>query len=270
MAFGVPAMLVLVPAAGFVLMKWGPKLGRDANPGTARLFRNRLRELGPMRRPEKRVLSVFVLVAFFWVFRCAFIQEFELFGIKPFAGLTDSAIAIAGVILLFAIPSGAHPKSGSRLLDWKTAAKIPWDILLLFGGGLSLAALMQSTGLSAWLGGEFSFVAGLPPVFMIFALVAFVIFATELTSNTATAAALMPIVSAIALETGTDPALLALPIAMAASCAFMLPMATGPNAVIFASGEITMSQMTRAGFKLNLLSVPLITGLAFILSKIVL
>lgn len=261
MKFGIPVVLVMVPTAFLVLTKWGPKFSSTPDANAAVMFKDRLQRLGQIRTPERRVIIVFSIVAFFWIFRRAFIQDISLFGVRPFAGLTDHIIAIAGAIILFIIPSGSTSEPGTRLLDWPTAVTIPWDILLLFGGGLSMAALIKITGLSEWLGNELSFITSFPPIVMTFVLVSFVIFFTELTSNTATTAAIMPIIAAVALQTGADPATLAIPIAMAASCAFMLPMATGPNAVIFGSGEVTMSQMAKAGFKLNVLGIFLITAL---------
>lgn len=269
MSFGLPVVAIMVPAAFVVLTKWGPKISKDAKVPEG-IFKSQLAKLGPMRTPEIRVTFVFLLIAFCWIFRRALLQDLTLFGAKPFAGLNDSTIAIAGVILLFIIPSGSKSEPGSKLMDWPTAASIPWDILLLFGGGLSVAAMISATGLSVWIGGNMSFITTLHPVMMTLALVTFVIFFTELTSNTATTAALMPIVASIALQTGTDPAQLAVPIAMAASCAFMLPMATGPNAVVFGSGEITMKDMAKAGFKLNVLGIVLITVLMQILLPLVL
>lgn len=268
MKFGIPTVILMIPTAFFVLTKWGPKLPKHPDPSAGQLFKSRLQALGAITRPEKRVIVIFSLIAFFWVFRRAFIQDISVLGIKPFAGLTDHIIAIAGAVVLFATPSGSRREPGTRLLDWPTASTIPWDILLLFGGGLSLAALIKITGLSMWIGNELSFITSLPPVLMTMVLVTFVIFFTELTSNTATTAALMPIIGAIALQTGVDPAALAIPIAMAASCAFMLPMATGPNAVIFGSGEITMEEMAKAGFKLNLVGILIITGLTTLLAGI--
>jgi len=258
MMFGIPTVLIMVPAAFLVVTRWGPKFSNTSQDDTD-IFQTRLRALGAMQRPEYRVALIFVVIAFFWIFRRAFLQDISVFGVNPFAGLSDATIAIAGVIALFAIPSGSTQEPGTRLLDWPTAVSIPWDILLLFGGGLSLAAMIKATGLSIWLGSEMSFITTLHPVLSTLILVSFVIFLTELTSNTATAAALMPIIAAIAIETGIDPATLAIPIAMSASCAFMLPMATGPNAVVFGSGQIRMVEMARAGFKLNLLGIIMIT-----------
>lgn len=264
MSFGLPVVAVMVPAAFLVLTKWGPKISEDAKAPEG-FFTAKLAALGAMSTPEKRVTMVFALVAFCWMFRRALLQDLTIMGVQPFAGLSDTAIAIAGVILLFIIPAGERADPAARLLDWPTARTIPWDILLLFGGGLSLAAMIKATGLSVWLGEEMSFITALHPILMTLALVTFVIFFTELTSNTATTAALMPIIAAIAAQTGTDPAALAIPVAMAASCAFMLPMATGPNAVIFGSGEITMKDMAKAGLKLNLLGIILITVIASVI-----
>ena len=266
MKFGIPTVLVMVPTAFLVLTKLGPKFASDPETNAAAMFEDRLKQLGAFTIPERRVVIVFCFVAFFWIFRQAFIQDLSVFGFKPFTGLTDHIIAVAGAIALFAIPSGSNREPGTRLLDWSTAVTIPWDILLLFGGGLSMAALINITGLSLWLGGELSFITNFHPILMTMVLVSFVIFFTELTSNTATTAALMPIVVAVAVQTGTDPAILAIPIAMAASCAFMLPMATGPNAVIFGSGEVTMAEMAKAGFKLNLIGIFIITGLTTVLT----
>jgi len=268
MSVGLPVVLIMVPAAFLVLTKWGPKISETAR-APADLFSSQLKALGAMRRPERRVLIVFLIVALLWILRNP-IQSITIGGTEPFSALSDASIAIAGVVALFALPSGSIKEPGTRLLDWPSAASVPWDIILLFGGGLSLAAMIKVTGLSLWLGGELSFVASLHPVLMTLILVSFVLFFTELTSNTATTAALMPIIAAIALQTGADPATLAIPIALAASCAFMLPMATGPNAVIFGSGQITMGEMARAGFRLNLLGIVLITAAASVILPMVL
>lgn len=261
MSFGLPAVAVMVPLAFFVLVKWGPKLPAKASASARDVLDQKLAAIGAWSVPEKRLAMCFALIASAWVFRRP-LSGIEILGHMPLSGLSDPLIAIAGVIGLFMMPSGAKASGAARLLDWPTAASIPWDILFLFGGGLSVAAMMQSTGLSAWLGQELSFVSDFPPWLMTLCLVTFVIFFTELTSNTATIAALTPIIAAIAVQTGMDPLVLAVPVALAASCAFMLPMATGPNAVVFSSGRITMAQMARAGFKLNLLGIAAITLIA--------
>ena len=264
MSFGVPAVLVLLPAAWLVLTRLSGRI--EARGGDARgVIRARIEALGPWTPPERRTLAVFGVVAFFWVFRRAFLQDVEVLGVRPLAGLSDPLIAAAGAIAMFLVPSGSREEPGVMLLDWPTAARIPWDVLLLFGGGLSVAAAIQATGLGGWMGGEMEGLAGLPDVLLVLALAAFVIFATELTSNVATASALMPVILAMALATGLDPAGLAVPVALSASCAFMLPMATAPNAIAYASGEVSIPRMARVGLKLNLICVVLIVGLAEVL-----
>lgn len=264
MAFGVPAVLLLIPAAWLVLAKLSGPI--DAGGGDARgVVRDRLASLGAWTPPERRTLIVFAVIAFFWVFRRLFIQDLTLFGQQPFANLTDAGIAVAGAVAMFLIPSASRAEPGTMLLDWDSAVRIPWDVLLLFGGGLSLAAAITATGLGAWLGEAMAPLAGLPSLALILALAVFVIFATELTSNVATASALMPVVLAMAVGAGLDPASLAIPVALSASCAFMFPMATAPNAIAYASGEVSIPKMARIGLKLNLIGVLLIAGLAEVL-----
>ena len=271
MLLGVPTVLLLLPAAWVVLTRLSGRIAMRADGADARrVVRERLAALGPWTPPERRTLIVFGVTAFFWVFRRAFIQDIDLFGVRPFAGLTDHVIAVAGAIAAFLVPSGSRREPGTMILDWETAARIPWDVVLLFGGGLSLAAAITATGLGAWLGAAMGTLGALPPILLILALAAFVIFATELTSNVATAAALMPVVVALALGTGADAARLAVPVALATSCAFMFPMATAPNAIAYASGEVSIPRMARIGLKLNLIGVVLITLVAGALTPLVL
>ena len=268
MMVGVPSVIVLLPAAWWVLSRAG---GASAAQGDPRaVLRERLDALGAWTAPERRTLIVFAAVAFLWVFRRALLQDVTVAGVQPFAGLSDPVVAIIGAVALFLIPSGSRAEPGTRLLDWPSAARIPWDVILLFGGGLSLAVAIQGTGLGAWLAGEMAVLGRLPQLGLVLALVVFVIFATELTSNSATAAALMPVVVAMAAATGLDAARLAIPVALAASCAFMFPMATAPNAIAYGSGEISIGRMARIGLGLNLLCVVLITGLATLLTPVVL
>ena len=269
MSIGIPVVLVMLPAAWFVLTRWALNLKLTDGAAGKDVIREEMAKLGKWSTPEVRVLLVFSVVAFFWITR-RYIQGVELFGIQPFAGLTDHIIAIAGAIVVFLVPSGSRKEKGTMLLDWSTAVKIPWGVLLLFGGGLSLAGAITSSGLAVWLGDQMTGLTALPTLLIILALVVFVIFATELTSNVATASALMPGVGAIAVGGGADPALLAVPVAMAASCAFMLPMATGPNAIVFASGEVSISRMAKIGFRLNVLAIFLITLVVFFLKPLVL
>ena len=220
--------------------------------------------MGAMSQPEKRTALVFSLVALSWILRVPVQQNFEIF-----LWLTDHMIAVGGAILMFMVPSGSKKEAGVALLDWETANKIPWGVLLLFGGGLSLAAAVKASGLSLWLGGVLLGITSLDLVFIILILVTFVIFLTELTSNTGTTATLLPILASLALAAGIEPMLFFAPAALAASCAFMLPVATGPNAVVFASGKVTIPQMVYAGFRLNLIAIVVITALSYYLVPLV-
>ena len=268
MMIGIPTVVVMLPAAWLVLTRWGLRIETPENDTGSDVVKDALAALGRITRPESRVLLVFAIIAAFWMFRRP-LNGLEIFGVMPFSGVTDHVIAIAGAIAMFLVPSGSSEDRGARLLDWDTAVKIPWGVMLLFGGGLSLASVITGTGLAAWLGGQMAGLTEMPLIVIMFALVVFVIFATELTSNVATASALLPVIGAIATAGGADPMLLAVPVAMAASCAFMLPMATGPNAIVFASGEVTIPQMASIGIRLNLLGVVLITSLVTVLVPII-
>jgi len=162
---------------------------------------------------------------------------------------------------MFALP--LNLRRGEFLLDWESARHLPWRVLLLFGGGLSLAGAMQSSGLALWIGSGLHSLDALPLIVLVLALVAVVVFLTELTSNTATAAAFLPVAGATAMALEVDVVMLAAPIAISASCAFMMPAATPPNAVVFGSGEVTIPQMCRAGFGLNLIAIALISSVGY-------
>ncbi|MEL6364518.1 MAG: DASS family sodium-coupled anion symporter [Pseudomonadota bacterium] len=266
MTLGLPTVCVLVPTAWLVLTKWAFRITPHAGGAGREAVRARLLELGPMTTPEKRTVAMFAVIAGLWIFRRP-LTGVEVFGVAPLGGLTDHMVAILGVFLAFLIPAGDENRSPG-LLDWRTAETIPWGVVLLFGGGMSLAGAITATGLGTWIGGELSGLAGLPLIVLILTLTAFVIFTTEVTSNIATAAALMPVLGAVALATGLPVELLAAPLAMAASCAFMLPMATGPNAVVYASGAVSLPTMAAAGFRLNLVAIVLITGIVYVLAPV--
>ena len=272
MMLGLPAVLFLVPLAWFVLTRWAFSLPSHMGEGgaaAAQELKDRLAALGRLSAPEARTLAVFAVVASLWIFRGP-LSQLTIAGTQPLSGLTDHLIAVFGVVLCFLVPAGAKEDADARLLDWPTAESIPWGVLLLFGGGMALAAAITATGLGAWIGGEFGGLAAMPMLLLMLILTAFVIFATEVTSNIATAASLMPVIGAVALSTGLPVELLAAPLALAASCAFMLPMATGPNAVAFATGHVSLPTMAAAGFRLNLLATFVITGLAYTLAPRVL
>jgi sodium-dependent dicarboxylate transporter 2/3/5 len=185
----------------------------------------------------------------------------ELAGARPLAGLTDTGIAIGAALSLFVIPVSWRERVFA--MDWETARELPWGVLVLFGGGLSLAAAMKDNGVSDWIGHQVSGLAGAHPIVLVAAVAAVVIFLTELTSNTATTAALIPILGGMAPGLGMAPLELAVPAALAASCAFMLPVATPPNAIVFGSGRLRVGDMARAGLALNWIGVVIITAVSY-------
>lgn len=251
---GLPIAVVLLPICWCMLTKMVfPLDPKPLSGGAAHIERER-RELGPMRSAERRVLVVFCLVAAAWCLRPWLHQAWP----EYFGGLDDTVIAILGALVLFAIPSGV--KSGGAVLDWKSAERIPWGVLLLFGGGLSLAAAITSTGVADLIGAQFTGLRGMHPTVLVTLVTWMIVFLTEITSNTATTAAFLPIFSAVADGVGIAPMVLLLPTTLAASCAFMMPVATPPNAIVFASGLVTMRQMFRAGFWLNLISIVVIVA----------
>jgi sodium-dependent dicarboxylate transporter 2/3/5 len=200
------------------------------------------------------VLTVFVLAALSWVFIPLLSDALG----REDPWISDAGIAMVVGLVLFLLPAGAA--RGVRLLDWESAAKLPWGVLLLFGGGLALSAQFSSSGLTEWIGEVTEGVGGLPVVLIVAVVAAGVLFLTELTSNTATAATFLPVATAVAVGIGIDPMLLAIPVAIAATCAFMLPVATPPNAIAYGSGYVTIPQMAKAGLWLNLIGIVLVTA----------
>ena len=257
MLVGLPLSALMLPLAWLTLTRVVFKVDfRTSGEGKATLRRLR-EELGPITAPERRVAAVFVLMAVAWVSRPLLVT------IPGLSGLDDSVIAIAGAVALFILPSG--DKSDPLLLRWNYAERLPWGVLLLFGGGLTLASSVSRTGLAEWLGSTLQAVGTLPlPVIVIIAA-AMIIFLTELTSNTATTATFLPVVGAIAIESGFDPIVLTVPVTFAASCAFMLPVATPPNAIVFGSGLLTIPKMAKAGIALNFVGIVVVSLIALYL-----
>ncbi len=253
MLVGVPLALVSLPAVWFYLTRLAFPIRITEIPGGRAMIRDQLRELGPVSPGERRVALVFAVTAAAWIFRPL------LDGVIP--GLSDAGIAMTAALALFLIP--VDRREGTFTLDWASARDLPWGVLILFGGGLSLAAAVTSTGLAEWIGAALSALETWPTVLLVMGVTAVIVFLTELTSNTATAAAFLPILGPLALALGENPLFLAVPAALGASCAFMMPVATPPNAIVYGSGYITIPQMARAGLALNLLFIVLITILAY-------
>ena len=260
LAFGVPLVLILIPVCWvllvFVLFPSRAVLDDRATG----ILRDRRLALGPLRGGELATLIVFVATAIAWLAR-----ERKEFGDVVLPGLvdlaprlTDATIGILGALLLFVI--SARDRDGSRrpLLTWDEARVIPWDVLLLFGGGLSLAAAMESTGLARWLGGQMAGLGGLPPIAIYIGLAVFVLLLSELASNTAVATMMMPIVATLARAVDQPPLLLMLIAALAASTGFALPVATPPNTIVFGSGQVRVRDMLRAGVVLDAIAVILV------------
>lgn len=221
------------------------------------LLREQLHELGHIGYEERWVLLVFCLVACAWVMR-------GLLDLPWLHGVEDASIAIGGALLLFILPDGAD--RGGRLLDWQSATRLPWEILLLFGGGFSLAAAFVHSGLTEWLVSQLGLLQGMPGWLLLLAVVLMIIFLTEVTSNTATATIVLPLMGALAAAMELAPTLLMIPAAIAASYAFMLPVATPPNAIVFGGGHVTIAQMARAGIWMNLIATLLICGYILLFS----
>ena len=249
MLFGLPVSLVMLLITWLYLTRLAFRAQMNHVGGSRAAIDRELEALGPMSRQERRVLVVFALVVFAWIGR-GFVDA------PAFDSLADSSIAMIGALLLFVIP--ADWKRGEFLLDWKTAARIPWDIIVLFGGGFALATGFASSGLTEWLGGQLAVLHNVGLIVTLLAVVLLVIFLTEVTSNTATASLLLPVMTGFALATEIHPLFLMVGVALSASFAFMLPVATPPNAIVFSSRQVTIPQMARAGIGLNLIATVLI------------
>ena len=260
MIVGVPLAVVLMAACWFLLTKVLFKPEIDEIPGGRKLIDDELAKLGTTSAGERRVLVIFVLAALAWVF-VPLVTDWVGADTPP---ITDAGIAMAVGVLLFLLPAGAA--RGVRLLDWDSALRLPWGVLLLFGGGLALSAQFSSSGLTEWISEVASGLGGLPVVLLVVLFAAGILFLTELTSNTATAATFLPVAGGIAMGMGMDPLLLAIPVALAATCAFMLPVATPPNAIAYGSGYVSIPQMIKGGIWLNLFGLVLNTAVTMTLA----
>lgn len=257
MMIGVPLTLVMLPLTWFMLTRFLYPVDFTASDATKNHIANQKAALGPLSTFEKRIGILFLALVAGWLFR------------KPIASFTgvaelsDAMIAMMAAIAAFLIPSG---KSGENLMIWEDTKRLPWGVLILFGGGLALAAGLTSSGLTLWIGQQLSPLGAINVAVLVIAACALVIFLTELTSNTATTATFLPVMAGIAVETGLAPLTLVIPVTLAASFAFMLPVATPPNAIVYSSGRITIPQMIRAGFFLNLIAIAIVSLAALTLA----
>lgn len=259
MLLGMPVTLITLPIVYWVLTRVAFKLPRQKLPGMQELINAERSVLGRFSKGEIIVTTVFGLTALGWITQPLLAKVLPMF--------SDTTIAMTGAILLFVIP--LNLARGEFVMDWAATKGLPWDVLLLFGGGLSLAGNIQTHGLAIYLGELCHALQGLP-VLLTLAIICFgILMLTELTSNTATAATFLPIVGAIALSLGQNPLLFLIPTALAANCSYMMPVGTPPNAIVFGSGMITLPQMARTGFLLNVLLVPIIIGLVWFLGPLV-
>jgi sodium-dependent dicarboxylate transporter 2/3/5 len=250
MLFGLPLATAMLVISYFYLTRIAYPLTSGAIPGARQVIHDELHSIGPMTREERWVLGVFGCVSAGWILR-------GLLDVPALAMVSDASIAMAGAALLFVIPSDLRQRE--FLLDWQTAAGIPWDIIILFGGGFALAQGFQDSGLSVWIAEQMRALEGASLLLMVSVVTLTVVFLTEVTSNTATATLMVPVLGALATTLGLHPYSLMIPAAIAASFAFMLPVATPPNAIVFSSRYITIPQMARAGLWLNLAAVLVIS-----------
>lgn len=248
-AFGLPISIILIFICWKYLTKYAFKFKQKSFPGGKEEIKRLLSNLGKISYEEKVVAFVFALTAFCWITRSFLLQ-------KILPGLDDTIIAIFFAIVLFLIPS---KKKGDQIINWEEAVKMPWGIILLFGGGMALAKGFEVSGLAVWIGGQMTSLAGFPIIILILVLIAAVNFLTEITSNLATTAMLLPVLAPMALNIDVHPFVLMVGAAVAASCAFMLPVATPPNAVVFGSGYLRIPDMVSKGFFMNVISIIILT-----------
>ena len=267
MMIGLPLALCFILIAWFLMTNVLYRFDLAEVPGGRQMIDEQIAGLGRVSQAERMVMLVFGGAAFFWVFP-GLIES--LFGVDLglLGMMDDTAIAIGAGLVLFLLPAEGRSR---MVLDWKDAENgLPWGVLLLFGGGLSLAGAVAASGLDKWFGEQVTGLGALSPILLVMAVTAIVLFLTEITSNTATAATFIPILGGVALGIGADAMSLLIPAALAATCAFMLPVGTPPNAIVFGTGAVTIAQMARGGFVLNLVGILLITAAIYLLGGIAL
>ena len=256
---GFPIAIILLFLCWYYLTRFAFTFNQKEFPGGRTEIAARLKALGKMGFEEKTVLVVFAATAFAWIARSFLLQ-------RLIPKMDDTIIAMCTVVILFLLPTR---KKGKRLMDWEDAVKLPWGILLLFGGGLTLALGFDQSGLALWIGSKLSALQILPFFLLLMILIAIVNFMTEITSNIATTAILLPVLVSLAPVLGVHPYYLMIAATLAASCAFMLPVATPPNAVVFGSGYLEMQDMVKKGFWLNIISIIILTVIVYVVLPLV-
>jgi sodium-dependent dicarboxylate transporter 2/3/5 len=254
--YGLPLVFASIPLCWLVLMKVQRVGPHDFDAEAARAG---IGEAGPWSIAEKRLVPLVAAVVLAWV-AVPLVSSW-----LPKDSLTDGTVAIFGALLLFLIPDG----TGRAILNWEEANRAPWGVIMMFGGGLALAAGIGESGLAQWLGTALQPLSSVPPIVVALVLVGLVVLITEFASNVATASGIIPVVGSLVLATGVDPVLLALPAAFAASWGFMLPSGTGPNAIAWATGHIALPRMLKAGLLLDLLGVPIMVGAVWAIAALV-
>lgn len=264
---GFPFTALFVPAMWLFIVRVVLPVRGDVVENADHVIAGEVEKLGKMGRGEKMVLIVFVTTALLWIFR----SDINLGGVvlRGWASrlgvdgyVHDSTVAMAMGIVCFMLP--VERKRGITLLDWEHARRVPWGILLLFGGGFAIARGFEASGLTQWVGAQLTVLGDVPVVVVIAAVALTMTFLTEVTSNTASTTMMLPVMAATARALNVNPLLLMLPATIAASCAFMLPIATPPNAIVFSSGRVSLSQMGKTGFYLNLLTVVFVTAFVYL------
>ncbi|WP_430430838.1 SLC13 family permease [Oceanicaulis sp.] len=260
MMVGVPVSLVMLPLAWLVLTRFIYPINFKASDEAVQHIRAMREGLGAMSKAEVRTALLFGFLVFGWLSR-------SWLSSLPFLGeLTDTGVAMTAAVAAFLIPSG---QKGQALMTWDAMSRLPWGVLALFGGGLALATAVTSSGLALWMGQQLVGVGTINAILLVVTATALVIFITELTSNLATTATFLPVIAAIGVETGQDPLIYVIPVTLAASCAFMLPVATPPNAVVFSSGLVAIPAMARVGLVLNIIAVAVLSVVALLLAPLV-
>ncbi len=250
---GLPISLLMLFLSWRYLVQIAFTFKQKEFPGGKNEVKKQLKELGKISFEEKWVLAVFIFTAFAWISRSFLLQ-------RVFPAIDDTIIAIFAALLLFVLPS---KQKGKPLMNWKSATKLPWGVLLLFGGGLALASGFKESGLAQWIGAQMTLLDGVHLFILLACIVTIVNFLTEITSNVATTSMLLPVLASMALSLDVHPFILMVGATIAASCAFMLPVATPPNAVVFGSGYLTIPDMMRKGFWLNMISILIIIGFTY-------